>query len=413
MVLPEINLEATKGQYALEDYIERDWTEHEGKSGQWLIFRCPFHSDDEPSFGVHVGGQHWKCFAGCGSGDIYDYIQMRMYGNIVRSGERVIEAWKVLTGQNFLPVLSEEARNYREDRKNSSKYDPPTMQQVKRFAQWADVALPYFEARKVAPNTVHARLLGAELEHPWKPYITADGERFQVDRKHYTIPYLMGDGVRGIQTRRDDNSIEAFWQTDRGCHVFEQVAGDMATKRQCSLSEFLDERNGKRKVTDKLYGPKYWRMPGSTGAIFNIDLLIKTQDGKPVFDQRGWPMLRAWGLVFAVESEITAMSLVDLGFPAVSICKTEGAHLDYAFSKCRQVVIIGDNDRNHINTATQLPWNPGQSKAIALRNAIGFGRIIYPHDPFKDANEMAQAGELTSWLAANGVHPSLPVQVAA
>ena len=41
--------------------------EHAKKSA-----RCPFHSDEHPSFSVFQGEDgfwHWNCFAGCGDGD--------------------------------------------------------------------------------------------------------------------------------------------------------------------------------------------------------------------------------------------------------------------------------------------------------------------------------------------------------
>ncbi len=34
---------------------------------------CPFHDDQTPSFSVHVEGNYWNCFAGCGGGSIIDF----------------------------------------------------------------------------------------------------------------------------------------------------------------------------------------------------------------------------------------------------------------------------------------------------------------------------------------------------
>jgi hypothetical protein len=37
---------------------------------------CPFHEDKTASFSVNVTGKGgWKCFAGCGSGDLVSFVQ--------------------------------------------------------------------------------------------------------------------------------------------------------------------------------------------------------------------------------------------------------------------------------------------------------------------------------------------------
>jgi DNA primase len=39
--------------------------------------RCPFHEDSSASFSVYLGEDgelRWKCFAGCGGGDVIDFL---------------------------------------------------------------------------------------------------------------------------------------------------------------------------------------------------------------------------------------------------------------------------------------------------------------------------------------------------
>ena len=38
--------------------------------------KCPFHDDGSPSFTVDIERQRWKCWAGCGSGDVLDFLRM-------------------------------------------------------------------------------------------------------------------------------------------------------------------------------------------------------------------------------------------------------------------------------------------------------------------------------------------------
>lgn len=38
--------------------------------------RCPLHDDANASATVNIADQRWKCFAGCGYGDIYELVQL-------------------------------------------------------------------------------------------------------------------------------------------------------------------------------------------------------------------------------------------------------------------------------------------------------------------------------------------------
>lgn len=47
----------------------------------WAQGRCPFHDDHDASLSVNLAGVRggWKCFAGCGAGDMVAF-QMRLSG---------------------------------------------------------------------------------------------------------------------------------------------------------------------------------------------------------------------------------------------------------------------------------------------------------------------------------------------
>lgn len=38
--------------------------------------RCPLHDDANASATVNIAEQRWKCFAGCGYGDIYELVKL-------------------------------------------------------------------------------------------------------------------------------------------------------------------------------------------------------------------------------------------------------------------------------------------------------------------------------------------------
>ena len=46
--------------------------------GNWAQGKCPFHEDGEASLSVHMEGRgHWKCFAGCGHGDLVAFAMRK------------------------------------------------------------------------------------------------------------------------------------------------------------------------------------------------------------------------------------------------------------------------------------------------------------------------------------------------
>lgn len=55
----------------------------------WAQGRCPFHDDKNASLSVHVVGErgNWRCFAGCGGGDLVGFHQ-RLTGLDFRAAVR-------------------------------------------------------------------------------------------------------------------------------------------------------------------------------------------------------------------------------------------------------------------------------------------------------------------------------------
>lgn len=53
----------------------------------WVQACCPFHDDSTPSFAFHRETGRWRCFAGCGHGDIFDYLE-RAHGEGFRDALR-------------------------------------------------------------------------------------------------------------------------------------------------------------------------------------------------------------------------------------------------------------------------------------------------------------------------------------
>lgn len=58
----------------------------------WAQARCPFHEDGTASLSVNVTNPRgWKCFAGCGSGDLVSF-HMRLHGlSFVQAREALLK----------------------------------------------------------------------------------------------------------------------------------------------------------------------------------------------------------------------------------------------------------------------------------------------------------------------------------
>lgn len=57
--------------------------------GSELAGCCPFHNDRSPSFRVYQGGARWICHAGCGSGDVVDFVR-KLRGVSVAEAVRMV-----------------------------------------------------------------------------------------------------------------------------------------------------------------------------------------------------------------------------------------------------------------------------------------------------------------------------------
>ncbi|MDH5834243.1 CHC2 zinc finger domain-containing protein [Luteimonas kalidii] len=61
----------------------------------WAKGKCPFHDDSNASLSVHIASARggWKCFAGCGQGDMVSF-RMRRTGEDFRDAAWALIEWK-------------------------------------------------------------------------------------------------------------------------------------------------------------------------------------------------------------------------------------------------------------------------------------------------------------------------------
>jgi len=66
--------EKVKQIHSIEDVIQRYGVTLKQISGSRLMGLCPFHDDHNPSLSVDTEKGSWRCFAGCGSGSVIDFV---------------------------------------------------------------------------------------------------------------------------------------------------------------------------------------------------------------------------------------------------------------------------------------------------------------------------------------------------
>ena len=79
---------ATGAKVSLEDYkaevlrrindnfapFFKDVKRQHSSSDGWTSGCCVFHEDKNPSFSFNASTGAWKCHAGCGKGDVFDFV---------------------------------------------------------------------------------------------------------------------------------------------------------------------------------------------------------------------------------------------------------------------------------------------------------------------------------------------------
>jgi len=63
-----------KKDLSIEDVVARYGVTLKQTSGNRFMGLCPFHDDHNPSFFVDLEKGYWRCFAGCGSGSVIDFV---------------------------------------------------------------------------------------------------------------------------------------------------------------------------------------------------------------------------------------------------------------------------------------------------------------------------------------------------
>lgn len=413
-MISNLDWEGQKARYPLEDYVERDLGQRSSRNSGVTnkFWSCPFHSEDTPSFTVNVARQTWHCFGRCNTGgDIFDYIAMREYGRMSNqiTSKQKIEVYRKLGGQDMLsPLTTEQRRDRRRTLQElQSSKNIPTIEEARKYAQNAEIAEPYFRSRAISRESITAHILGAETGAYHRPrkdeetgefygYETLDGQRFTMPRQHYTIPYMVGGEVVGINTRRDDAfANQHAFDTEEGYFAFDQIRRDLCKRKGVQSWEL-----GNEAILECMFGPKYKIKYGSQAKVFNVNLLFQMDENNAILrDEKNRPILKPIPYIMIVEAEICAMSLTDAGFPAIAVKDIRNSNLPWLLSKTKHLFMVADND-----------GGAGAERANSIIEVAGKGKKLIPPGGFKDANDLAVAGELIGFMSRHFVDPALPIK---
>lgn len=198
-----MDFEQIRAQFDLQSEVERDLGQPLSTSGKWAKWRCPFHTDDTPSFGVM--DDHFYCF-GCGTrGDIVDWLRdfRGMSLDQILSDARMdsVEARlrRLEYGQRKLErrVEDNERRIAALERINKST------DHIRYHRQMPDEAWLYWYEQGFYRETIEHYQLGYCDQCP-TDWAKINGELQFVGRRSYTIPVYSNGRLWDIRHRLAD-----------------------------------------------------------------------------------------------------------------------------------------------------------------------------------------------------------------
>lgn len=201
-----LNFQAIKQDYDLETTII-GYIGQPDKGDKW---RCPFHREDGPSFGLYADGLRWHCF-GCGAdGDIFDFI--RLYEQLANNGQ----AARKLAGDGYildlglspaekraklaeLKVERERLQAERQAAKLAKEAEAlGRLSNLESRVEWyhnqVDLARPYWHNQGLGDNLIKKYHLGYA---PLCPCLYPDEER----QASYVLPYYEQNKLVSIRHR--------------------------------------------------------------------------------------------------------------------------------------------------------------------------------------------------------------------
>lgn len=87
-MIARLDLDQLRRDHPLAEVIAGSGVKLRAAGGE-LKGCCPLHADSTPSLSIYDAGRKWICFAGCGGGDVFDYIG-KLHGTDLRGAAELL-----------------------------------------------------------------------------------------------------------------------------------------------------------------------------------------------------------------------------------------------------------------------------------------------------------------------------------
>ncbi len=382
----KINVEYIKNHYKLTDFVLHDMGEPEKEKERSMLYLCPFHAEDTPSFYVDKGKQSYKCFGCQRHGSIVDFVIERGYAHDFQDVIRYFTGDK----KSYTP-----APIVRKAIEPTSPKKKPTMAEVQHFHKNRQTAITYFNGRGIQDESVDKFLLGAQINYNWsyrfkcEEYAEqAQSESVSFVGKRYTYPWMSGNDVRMINKRRDDAAALDTIKT-KNPDLIRLIRCDLAKRHNNNplrTENWTPFDVSDKRLLDDCFGPRFDQF--GAGTIFNLNRLFQLDDEGKLIVTGGLPVVKRLHYCLIVEGEADAIAAEQCGFVAVAAKVQVGVDYKHAFSGTYQPIICVDSDQ------------AGQGYGQSMRDQLGRGRFLPMKAGFKDVNDMVKAGLFIDWVKA-------------
>lgn len=352
------------------------------KQGTCYKARCPFHSEDTPSFAVYPATNTWHCYGACQDGG--DLIKFVMLANNVSFKDAV----NIITGRTPTDITIKRKVHVPVEEEKPL----PPMEEALRFHERFAEALPYFRDRRgIAEHVAREALVGVET----CAYYMKDLEGNIVGKVYYpryTIPHIINGVLYNIKKRCDGAALR-----DAVVHKFLDIgfAKSLPYEERMETEYRMPTTGDYEGVWVKALEKEVGRFIGTGGGKvvpYGLDDLLMVENGRWCA-RRKIPHL----IVSAENKETDIMALKSHGYHAVGYTPKMNVEL---LASCVQgaIVVLGDNDGNEEQLA--------RAKGVAIHIGGMSGRSIalaIPDGDAKDGNDLCLQNRHARFFERYGV----------
>lgn len=204
----KLDLEAIRAAHPLPSVVAGAGVKLRRAGGEWKA-RCPWHRDSSPSFSIYGSERKWICFAGCGGGDVLDFVQ-RAYGVDLRGAAELLGAGDLRTTYiEPLPAAEDKSLRIAEAGELWNNAAPAIGSPVQAYLHHRGICLPmpdalrFTELRYGRSGPKHPVMLAAvtlrdgSLCGVQRTYLKPDGRgKLDVDAPKLSLGRIAGGGIR-------------------------------------------------------------------------------------------------------------------------------------------------------------------------------------------------------------------------